>query len=113
MWPADSPVLTGIRQTIELLTRDQSCDNWNKMRKGKVTSTKIGPICQRKDWVKIRDDIINPPDLPHISNVARGKQDKEKGVNYLLDTLKGQGFMARGYHIGLVLHPEYDWLAAL
>ena len=82
------------------------------MRKGRVTSTKVGPVCQRKDWAKIRDDIINPPDLFHISHVARGKQDEEKGVNYLLDTLKGQGFEARAYPIGLLLHPEYEWLAA-
>ena len=84
------PVLTGTRRTIELLTRDQSGDNWNKMRKGNVTSTKVGPVCQRKDWGKIRDDIINTPDLLHISYVARGKQDEEKGVNYLLDILKGK-----------------------
>ena len=75
MWPADAPVLDGNRRTIELLTLDKSGDNWNKMRKGKVTSTKVGPICQRKDWAKIRNDIINPPDLSHISYVARGKQD--------------------------------------
>ena len=80
MWPTDAPVLTGIRQTIELLTRDQSFDKWNKMRKGKATSTKVGPTCQRKDWVKVRNDIINPPDLSQISYVARGKQDEEKGV---------------------------------
>ena len=30
----------------------------------------------------------------------------------MLDTLKGQGFEARAYPIGLVLHPEYEWLAA-
>ena len=78
MWPADAPVLTGTRRTIEALTRDQSGDNWNKMRKGRVTSTKVGPICQGKDWVKIRDDIINPPDLSHINYVARGKQDEKK-----------------------------------
>ena len=82
------------------------------MRKGKVTSTKVGPICQGKDWVKIREDILNPPDLSHISYVARGNQDEEKGVNYLLDTLKGQGFEARAYPIGVVLHPDYEWLAA-
>ena len=82
------------------------------MRKGRVTSTKLGSICQGKDSVKIQEDILNPPDLSHISYVARGKQDEEKGVNYLLDTLKGQGFEARAYPIGLVLHPEYEWLAA-
>ena len=103
MWSADAPVLTGTRGTREALTRDQSGDNWNKMRKGKVTSTKVGPICQRKDWAKIRDDVINPTDLSHISYVATGKQDEEKGLNYLLDTLKGQGFEARAYPIGLLL----------
>ena len=112
MWPADAFVLTGIRQTILLPNRNQSGDNWNKMRRGGVTSTKVGPICQRKDWAKIRDDIMNPPDFSHISCAARGKQDEEKGVNYLLDTLKMRGFEARAYPIGLVLHPEYEWLAA-
>ena len=82
------------------------------MQKEKVTSTKVGPIRQRKDWAKIRNDIINPPDLSHISYVARGKQDEEKNVNYMLDNLRGQGFEARAYPLGLVLHPEYEWLAA-
>ena len=112
MWPADAPVLTGTRRTIEALTRDQSGDNWNKMRKGRVTSTKVGPICQGKDWVRIREDILNPPDLSHISYVTGGKQDEEKGVNYLLDTLKEQGFEVRAYPIGLVLNTEFEWLAA-
>ena len=112
MWPADAPVLAGTRRTIEAPTRDQSGDIWNKMRKGRVTSTKVGPICQGNDCVKVRDDIINPPGLSHKSYVARGKQDEENGVNYLLDTLKRQGFEARAYPIGLVLHPEYEWLAA-
>ena len=62
--------------------------------------------------MKIRDDILNPLDLSHISYVVRGKQDEEKGVSYLLDTLKGQGFEARAYPIGLVIHPEYERLAA-
>ena len=54
------------------------------MHKGRVTSTKVGQICQQKNWLKMRDDILNPPDLSHIVYVARGKQDEEKGVNYLL-----------------------------
>ena len=113
MWPADAPLFReSTRRTIEFSTRDQSGNNWLEMRKGRVTSTKVGPICQQKNWLKIRDDILNPPDLSHISYVVRGKQDEEKGVNYLLDTLKGQGFEARAYPIGLVIHPEYEWLAA-
>ena len=76
MWPADAPALTGsTRRTIEVATRDQSGNNWLEMRKGRVTSTKVGPICQQKNWLKIRHDILNPPDLSHISHVARGKQD--------------------------------------
>ena len=30
----------------------------------------------------------------------------------MLVTLKEQGFEARAYPIGLVIHPEYEWLAA-
>ena len=68
------------RRTVELLTRDQCNYYWDKMRKGKVTSTKVGPVCRRKAWNRVRNEILDPPDLSYIPYVARGLKDEDKGV---------------------------------
>ena len=104
-WPADTPKFFRCnRRTVELLTRDQSSHCWLEMRKGRITSTKVASVCQGKNWNKTREEILNPRDISHISFVARGKEDEQKSVKYLLHTLRNQGAYAEAYSIGLVIH---------
>ena len=112
-WPADTPkFLSGTRRNLECLTRDQSSHCWLEMRKGRITSTKVASVCQGKNWNKTREEIRNPRDILHMSFVARGKEDEQKSVDYLLHTLRSQGAHAEAYSIGLVIHPEYEFITA-
>ena len=112
-WPADTPkFLSGTRRTVELLTRDQSSHCWLEMRKGRITSIKVALVCRPKSWSKIRQEIISPRDVSHMSFVAGGKENEQKVVEYLLHTLRSQDAHAEAYPIGLVIHPEYEFIAA-
>jgi len=104
LWPTNAPDFGAVEQS----TRDQSTD-WLNHRKGKITSTWVRRVVTSKDEKKTMAEMMNPVDISHLPFVIRGKQDEEKGVEYLLKELGGE---AKAYPIGLVLHPEYSWLGA-
>ena len=107
-WPKDAPVFTD----SEMITRDQESAAWKDARLHRITSTNVKNICTSTNYSQTAKTILNPPDLSFNVFVNKGKQDEEKGVQYLLNELRGKGFEANAFLIGFVTHSKYNWLGA-
>ena len=108
VWPNDAPVFG----KTEMETRGQECTNWKEARKYRITSTNVAKVCTSLDFKRTAEEILNPPDLSFNVFINRGKQDEEKGVQFLLKDLNSKGCEAKAYLIGFITHTTYDWLGA-
>ena len=95
-----------------MVTRGQDSIAWKESRKYRVTSTNVKNVCMSTDFERTAFHILNPLDLSSNIFTNRGKQDEEKGVQYLLNELKIKELEAKAFLVGFITHPKYNWLGA-
>ncbi len=105
-WPSSAPWINEIEGT----RLQDSC--WLEKRKGYITSTMVKSICSSKNLKKTAIYLKNQKNISHLPFIIRGKQDEEKGVQYLLKHLKASGLSATPYFVGFVVHPDHKFLGA-
>lgn len=108
VWPIDAPIFN----ESEMITRGQDSKAWKESRKYRITSTNVKNVCTSTNFAQTAFNILNPPDLSSNFFVNRGKQDEEKGVQYLLNELKIKELEAKAFLIGFITHPKHNWLGA-
>ena len=107
-WPEDAPVF-GLS---EMATRCQDSALWRDLRRSRITSTNVKNVCTSTDFTQTAHNILNPADLSKNPFVLRGKQDEEKGAQYLIQDLSSKNVITEIVLIGFITHPTFEWLGA-